>query len=103
MTNSRSDSADNHSFNIGFIVRKYLLQPCLPQDKNPLEYWKSHADSEYKCISKIVPKYLCILASSAPVERIFSIAGKFFRPDRCHLGDKTFQQLTFIKSNNNYD
>ena len=46
MTNSRSDSTDNQSLDIGCIVKKYLCQPCLPQ---PLEYWKSHADSEFKC------------------------------------------------------
>ena len=38
-------------------------------------------------------------ASSAVVERIFSIAGTFFRPDRCLLSDDNFQKLMFIKKN----
>ena len=35
-----------------------------------------------------------------PVERLFSIAGKVFRPDRCRLTDHTFEILMFIRCNN---
>ena len=67
-----------------------------------------------KKLAKLVPLYLCIPASSAPVEslfsiagkvfsiagkvfiiagKVFSIAGKVFQPDRCRLKDKTFEEL----------
>ena len=42
---------------------------------------------------------LGVPASSAPVERLFSIAGKVFKPDRCRLTDKTFETLMFIRCN----
>ena len=34
------------------------------------------------------------------VERLFSIAGKVFTPDRCRLKDSRFEQLMFIRCNN---
>ena len=37
-------------------------------------------------------RFLCIPASSVPVERLFSIAGKVLCPDRCHLTDKQFEE-----------
>ena len=42
---------------------------------------------------------LQIPASSGPVERLFSIAGKVFRPDRCRLTDEMFAKLMFIRCN----
>ena len=75
-------------------LARFLLLCCTVQHG-------SHADSEFGCISKIALRYLCIPASSAPVERIFSIAGKVFRPERCRLKGKTLEQLMFIKCNLN--
>ncbi|VDI11014.1 Hypothetical predicted protein [Mytilus galloprovincialis] len=37
--------------------------------------------------------------SSAPVERLFSTAGKTFRPERCRLADGTFEKLMMVKCN----
>jgi len=31
--------------------------------------------------------------------RLFSVAEKTFRPERCRLGDKTFETLMMIKTN----
>ena len=42
------------------------------------------------------------LARNPPVERLFSIAGKIFRPERCRLADKHFQQLMFLRCNGRY-
>ena len=50
------------------------------------------------CLSldEVAMTVLGIPASSVPVERLFSIAGKVFRPKRCQLADATFQKLMFI-------
>ena len=44
-------------------------------------------------------KYLAIRASSAPVERLFSVAGKMFRLDRRSLSDKHFEDIMLIRCN----
>ncbi len=71
-------------------VQQYLSEPCLDDDAEPLLYWKSK-QAEYPQLADMASKYLSTPASSAPVERIFSIAGKIFRPERCNLCDTRFQ------------
>ena len=78
-------------------ITRYLLDPCLEMKSNPLQYWKE--DKSFPKISKIAEVVLSIPASSAAVERLFSIVGKTYRPDRCRLSDNKFEQLMFIKCN----
>ena len=56
----------------------------------------------FPCLSTLAITYLAAHVSSAPVERIFSVGGKIFPPDRCCLSDTTFQHLMFIKLNKHY-
>lgn len=79
-------------------IQDYLSQPCLPEECDPLEYWKVQ-ESVFPTLAKLARHYLGITATSAPVERLFSIAGKIFRPERCNLGDIRFQELMFIRCN----
>ena len=79
-------------------VKDYLSTPCSPHDTNILQYWKQQ-QTGYPCLTKLALQYLVVPASSAPVERLFSIGGKIFRPDRCRLTDETFECLIFIKNN----
>ena len=53
-------------------------------------------------LSRLAKDILGVPSSSAPVERLFSVAGKVFTTERCHLTDGRFEQLMFIRSNNNY-
>ena len=79
-------------------VEEYLQSPTLPEDGDLLSYWKDNCH-RYPELSKIACRYLQIPASSGPVERLFSIAGKVFRPDRCRLTDEMFAKLMFIRCN----
>ena len=76
----------------------YLSATCADMEDNPLDFWHKNG-SQYPTLSKMDNKYLAVPASSAPVERLFSIAGKVFRPDRCSLNDDTFEKLMIIKCN----
>ena len=75
----------------------YLIKHTIPDDSDPLSFWKDN-ESTYPNLAELAKKYLAIPASSAPVERLFSIGGKIFRPDRCNLSDERFEMLMFLKS-----
>jgi len=79
-------------------MEKYLTSPCITEDKNPLEFWNMH-QQEFPALAALAQRYLAVPATSAPVERLFSIGGRIFRPDRCRLTDKTFEHLMNIKVN----
>ena len=79
-------------------VETYLSQPCLPDDTNPMEFWKTTCNT-HPTLAKLAEKCLIVPATSAPVERVLSTAGKIFRPDRCQLSDERFETLMFIKCN----
>ena len=64
------------------------------------EFWKDCTDT-YPKLTILTMKYLAVPASSDPVERLFSIAGKVFRPDRYNLSDKTFEIPMFLRANMN--
>ena len=70
-------------------VTLYVSEPVLPEDTNSLDFWKLNG-SKFPKLSNLAKHYLSIPASSAPVERLFSIAGKIFRPDRCSMTDTVF-------------
>ena len=50
----------------------------------------------------LVLEYFMKKVPSAPVEQLFSVAGKVFRPERCRLKDETFYRLMFIHCNDKY-
>ncbi len=79
-------------------VADYLALPVLDEEEDPLEFWKTK-QHRFPSLSKLAEYHLSIPASSAPVERLFSIAGKIFRPERCRLTDITFEDLLLIRCN----
>ena len=80
----------------------YLQVPSLPMDKNPATFWKEN-QKMYPMLAIIAKDVLGVPASSSAVERLFSIAGKVFSPERCRLTDSRFKQLMFIRCNNVQD
>ncbi|CAC5368390.1 unnamed protein product [Mytilus coruscus] len=80
-------------------VNQYFMEPCI--ENNPLGFWESN-EHNYPILASMAKRFLAILASSAPVERLFSIAGKIFCPDRCRLSDNTFHKLIMIKCNSDF-
>ena len=80
-------------------LRSYFDSPSEPISSNPLIYWSNNKD-KYKRLCVIAQNVLALPASSAPVERLFSIAGKVFRLDRCRLAHNRFSHMMFIRCNN---
>ena len=79
-------------------ISSYLAMPSLQEDDNPLKFWKEQ-QTVYPHLAKLAARYLSVPASSGPVERLFSIGGKIFRPERCRLTDNNFEKLMNIKCN----
>ena len=59
----------------------------------------SQSGDFYPFLAMLAKDVFGVPSSSAPVERLFSIAGKVFTPERCRLTDKRFEQLMFIRCN----
>lgn len=79
-------------------LNRYLDTDPHPLASDPLSYWKANKEL-YPTLSNMAKKYLIIVSSSAPVERVFSHCGKVFRPDRCQLSDSLFSYVMNIKLN----
>ena len=86
-----SSSADSE-------ISDYFGQQCITDNANALSYWQQQ-QLNFPTLSKLAKQYLTVPASSGPVERLFSVAGKIFHPDRCSLKDHIFETLMFIRMN----
>ena len=60
----------------------------------PLKWWKNN-EGKYKMISKLALHVLCIPATSAPSEWVFSVAGLTIAKDRARLAPQTANELIF--------
>ena len=87
---------DENSANI-CKVEEYLTTPCLSEDADPLIFWKKN-ESNYLELSRLACSHLQMRALCAPVERLFSIAGKYF-VQICQLADELIEKLMFIRAN----
>ncbi|XP_060604296.1 uncharacterized protein LOC132757121 [Ruditapes philippinarum] len=58
---------------ISLEVKAYLNEDNEHLSVNPIDYWKN-SESDYPILAKMAKHYLAILASSVPVERLFSVA-----------------------------
>ena len=79
-------------------VTEYLQEQIISFDENPLSFWKNN-EKKFPHLSQLAREYLGCAATSAPSERVFSIAGNFYTSDRSLLGTATFRSLMFIKCN----
>lgn len=55
--------------------------------------------NNYPNIREVFRHYNTIIPSSAPVERVFSVAKHILRPERNKLKDELFEKLIILKSN----
>ena len=66
--------------------------------KCPLKFWKEN-HSRWPNLSKLAMKVLGVPATSASVERMFSITGHIFQSKRRRMTDKLFSTLVYSKLN----
>ena len=73
------------------------LQDNLPCN-DPLSYWKLK-ENEYPILAQLARKFYSVPATSAPIERVFSHAGRILTPLRSRLLPEHFETLIFLKVN----
>jgi hypothetical protein len=78
-------------------IDTYIGEECDTSDANHLLYWKEN-ENKFPILAKLATEYVSVHASSAPVERLFSIVGKVFRPYRIRMKDETFETLMMLKT-----
>ena len=73
---------------------------CQDQDftDDPLAFWHCHQKSLPRLFI-LAKQVMSVVASSAPVERVFSTGGIFLRPHRSRLTSKVLSSLVFLKCN----
>ncbi|CAG9862308.1 unnamed protein product [Phyllotreta striolata] len=76
---------------------QYLSIPVRNLKDNPLEIWEE-MKLVYPNLFKLAQKYLGILATSVPSERLFSKAGAIATKNRSRLTGKRLSKLLFLES-----
>ncbi|CAB4011938.1 zinc finger BED domain-containing 1-like [Paramuricea clavata] len=73
---------------------RFFDDKLLARDKDPLTWWKEN-EKDYKILSNLAKKYLCIPATSVPAERLFSKAGELVSIRQ----SKNVDMLLFLNKN----
>ena len=84
--------------NSGKEVEIYFAEDILHFDEDLLMFWKKKSE-ELTTLAVLAKEFLGLTATSAPAEKLFSIAGNFYTPKRNLLDTDTFRSLMFIKCN----
>ncbi|KAL4152821.1 hypothetical protein QTP88_000654 [Uroleucon formosanum] len=79
---------------------QYISEIQINHNLDPCMWWKEH-ETIYPTIAKVAKNILCIPASSASSERVFSTAGNIVTSKRNRLNAKNVSTLVFLKQNNN--
>lgn len=95
LVNQSKHMSQTDDFTMADELKYYLSQPPIKVSDNPLNYWRMNVHSKLK---NIALKYLSIIATSVPSERLFSRAGNIMTEDRNRITGEHLQQLLFLNS-----
>ena len=100
--NESRDKIDVSSRSLKICLEDYFNKINKLSDENldTKTFWCKH-ESEWPELSEFAKFVLNVPATSAPVERIFSVGGSILRPSRRCLNDNLFEKLIFLKCNLN--
>jgi hypothetical protein len=85
-------------------LRQYLEAPRAPKDEglDILAWWRENRHA-YPVLADIARLILCIPATSAPSERMFSTARAVIRENRFSLSSDSFDSCVFLCANQNFE
>ncbi|KAI8123564.1 Zinc finger BED domain-containing protein 1 [Lucilia cuprina] len=87
----------NEDNGIPFELAQYLKRPVCPRHTNPIEEWEQYKQV-YPNLYLIAQKYIGILATSVPCERLFSKAGLIITQRRNRLSSENLDQQLFLQN-----
>ena len=96
-----SSYSNNIRRNVSKQVDEYLETiRKLPENlrDNTRLFWLKY-EKEWPELASYTKRVLTVPASSAAVERVFSVGGSILRPSRRRLSDRLFEMLMFLKCN----
>jgi hypothetical protein len=79
-------------------LAQFAAENQLQQTADPLKWWKEN-EARFRTISILARKYLSIPATSAPSERVFSLAGSICNRRRASLSPEHLNALVFLNAN----
>ncbi|XP_040065274.1 E3 SUMO-protein ligase ZBED1-like [Ixodes scapularis] len=94
--NTQSSSSD-----LSAQFEAYLSEPQLGHNLDALKWWRDH-ESKFPAVAQLAMKYMCIPASSASSERVFSTAGNIVTAKRSCLLPENVSSLVFLYQNRSY-
>ena len=83
------------------MIKQYVDQVSNKSYEDPLAFWKCH-EKQFPELSVLAKKFLGVPASSAAVERMFNISGHIFTNRRRKTGVELFQNLVYLKLNEQF-
>lgn len=92
LNNTRQNNRDDETFN---DLKYYLNHSTIKMEDSPIKFWNNYPESP---ISDLAKRYLSIIATSVPSERLFSKAGQILNESRSRLTGKHLQHLLFLNS-----
>jgi len=78
-----------------------LVDEMVDLPNSALDFWVNHG-SKLPKLRQLALYVLSVLATSAPVERVFSHSGIIMRPHRSCLTQDRLSQLVFLKCNQHF-
>lgn len=78
-------------------LQRYLHDKCAPEKTDVLRWWSEH-EKIYPILAQMARDHLSIMATSVPVERLFSKAGLLDEPLRNALKEDIFRALLCINA-----
>ena len=80
--------------------QQYLQHKNIERHEDPLKWWEQNS-AHLPYLQRVAKKYLCIPATSVPVERLFSKAGEVIAARRSNIKPKNVDMILFLNKNFN--
>nr|CAH7714552.1 unnamed protein product [Callosobruchus chinensis] len=82
-------------------MRQYLEEKLCIRKDDPLKWWQARG-LLYPQLADLVKKYLCVMATSVPSERIFSKSGQILSEKRSTIKPKRMEKILFLNANQRF-